>query len=150
MHFTKGVTGIGASKIGLPFSAIWEMGETKTPFNVKVEKGCCLPFYWNHPVAATRISTRLGFPSLIIGIVSMLLSICSFFRNNIVKIYNHQQGQSRESGRSKADRRGLVSSAARWATSHYFAWRIEPSLLRAAVSGRIQLQRQLLVFYGEQ
>ena len=75
---TKGVKGIGQSQVGLPFSAIWEMGETKNPFNVTVEKGCCLPYYWHHPVAATRISTRLGLPSLLLSIVSIILSLCSF------------------------------------------------------------------------
>lgn len=77
---TKGVTGIGASKIGLPFSAIWEMGETKTPFNVTVEKGCRLPYYWHHPVAANRISTKLGLISIGLAVLSIIISIilCRF------------------------------------------------------------------------
>ena len=32
-------------------------------------------FYWNHPFHATRISFKIGLPSLVISIVSLLLSI---------------------------------------------------------------------------
>lgn len=32
-------------------------------------------FYWNHPFHATRISFKVGLPSLVISVVSLLLSI---------------------------------------------------------------------------
>lgn len=45
---------------------------------VKVSKGNIwdtVMFYWNHPFHATRISFKVGFPSLLIGLLSLIISI---------------------------------------------------------------------------
>lgn len=45
---------------------------------VKVSKGNVwdtIMFYWDHPFHATRISFKVGFPALTIGIVSLIVSI---------------------------------------------------------------------------
>ena len=34
-------------------------------------------FYWNHPFHATRISTRIGLPSLVVSLVSLVLALIS-------------------------------------------------------------------------
>ncbi len=44
---------------------------------VKLSKGCWLPYYWYHPFHATRITMRLGLPSLILAIVSFIISLLS-------------------------------------------------------------------------
>lgn len=45
--------------------------------NVEVSKGSLYDvfrFYWDHPFHATRISYRLGLPSLLLSIISLVLS----------------------------------------------------------------------------
>lgn len=42
---------------------------------VQISKGRRLPYYWNHPFHATRISFRLGLISIVFAVVSLLLSI---------------------------------------------------------------------------
>lgn len=45
---------------------------------VKVSKGnICdtIMFYWDHPFHATRISFKVGLPSLLIGLISLIISI---------------------------------------------------------------------------
>lgn len=46
---------------------------------VKLSKGCWLPYYWYHPFLATRITMRLGLPSLILAIVSFIISLLPGF-----------------------------------------------------------------------
>lgn len=42
---------------------------------VRLSKGCYLSYFWYHPFHATRITMRLGLPSLILAIVSIVISI---------------------------------------------------------------------------
>ena len=45
---------------------------------VKVSKGNIwdtVMFYWNHPFHATRISFKVGLPSLLIGLISLIIGI---------------------------------------------------------------------------
>ena len=45
---------------------------------VKVSKGNVwdtIMFYWDHPFHATRISFKVGLPSLLIGLLSLIISI---------------------------------------------------------------------------
>lgn len=47
---------------------------------IKISKGNIwdiVLFYWNHPFHSTRISTRIGLPSLIFGVISLFISIYS-------------------------------------------------------------------------
>ncbi|MBQ7020380.1 MAG: hypothetical protein IJN30_05200 [Bacteroidales bacterium] len=37
-------------------------------------------FYWNHPFHATRISFKVGFPSLIIGIAALIIGIIGILK----------------------------------------------------------------------
>ena len=42
---------------------------------VQISKGRRLPYYWNHPFHATRISFRLGLISIVFALASLLLSL---------------------------------------------------------------------------
>ena len=45
---------------------------------IKISKGNIwdtIMFYWNHPFHATRISFKVGFPSLIIGILALIIGV---------------------------------------------------------------------------
>ena len=46
----------------------------ENPKTVTISKGCRLPFYYNHPDNAIRLSFKLGAISIIMGIVSILIS----------------------------------------------------------------------------
>lgn len=63
----------------LNYSSLYELvGENPDEIKgktVQISKGRRLPYYWNHPFHATRISFRLGLISIIIAVVSLLLSI---------------------------------------------------------------------------
>lgn len=52
------------------------IGETT---NVKIEKGNKFLFYWDHPSHIVRSAFKLGFLSLLLTIVSLLISIVSIF-----------------------------------------------------------------------
>jgi hypothetical protein len=45
------------------------------PKEVEVSKGCIFPFYWYHPDKAVRISFKLGLVSLLMGVISIVISI---------------------------------------------------------------------------
>lgn len=42
---------------------------------VMITRGCWFLYYWLHPNSATRISFRVGLPSLVISIISLLYSL---------------------------------------------------------------------------
>ncbi|MBR2026487.1 MAG: hypothetical protein IKA07_05060 [Alistipes sp.] len=42
---------------------------------VLITRGCRFMYYWHHPNSATRMSFRIGLPSLIIGVISLLCSL---------------------------------------------------------------------------
>ena len=73
---TKGVTGVTKGVIALPFGAMWELKiHNVQNAEVEVKKGCCLPFYWNHPDHAARVATRIGLLSVILSLIGIVLSI---------------------------------------------------------------------------
>ena len=48
---------------------------------IKISKGNIwdtIMFYWNHPFHATRISFKVGLPSLIIGVVALIVSLWQY------------------------------------------------------------------------
>ncbi len=45
-----------------------------------ITPGCVFMYYWRHPNSATRMSFRLGFPSLLLSIVSLVVGVYSVFR----------------------------------------------------------------------
>ncbi|MBQ0077083.1 MAG: hypothetical protein KBS55_00395 [Bacteroidales bacterium] len=63
----------------LNYSSLYELvGENPDEIKgkaVQISKGRRLPYYWNHPFHATRISFRLGLISIGIAVVSLLLSL---------------------------------------------------------------------------
>lgn len=63
----------------LNYSSLYELVDDKPDTikgkTVQISKGCRLPYYWNHPFHATRISFRLGLISISIAVVSLLLSL---------------------------------------------------------------------------
>lgn len=72
----------GTEKAALNYSSLYEfvddnLDEIKGK-TVQISKGCRLPYYWNHPFHATRISFRLGLISVVFASASLLLSLfCS-------------------------------------------------------------------------
>lgn len=42
---------------------------------VRITKGCSFLYYWQHPNSATRVSFRIGLPSLIISTISLFCSL---------------------------------------------------------------------------
>lgn len=56
---------------------------------ITIKPGSTLLYYWQHPNSATRMSFRIGLPSLIISIVSLICSLISpikEFVNSIIDI----------------------------------------------------------------
>lgn len=51
----------------------------KEPLEVEVSKGCIFPFYWFHPDKAIRISAKLGFLSLLLGVISFIVACISLY-----------------------------------------------------------------------
>jgi hypothetical protein len=45
-----------------------------------ITPGCVFMYYWRHPNSATRMSFRLGLPSLLLSIVSLVVGVYSVFR----------------------------------------------------------------------
>ena len=73
---TYGITGVNKEVVAMPYNSLWELGfMDKKEHKVEVEPGRWWPFYWNHPVHATRISFRLGAPALIISLISLIISL---------------------------------------------------------------------------
>ena len=74
--------GLCNDEIGLTSESIRILFDAQAPLNeeVLVVKGNffdSIMFYWNHPFHATRISTRIGLPSLLISLVSLVLALIS-------------------------------------------------------------------------
>lgn len=71
--------GIGQNELALTPASIRELAihsnSDVVGHEVEVSKGCWFCYYWNHPFHATRISFRLGFPALVISIMSLIASI---------------------------------------------------------------------------
>lgn len=42
---------------------------------VEISKGSIYKYYWNHPYHATKVATRIGIYSVVIGIISLILSL---------------------------------------------------------------------------
>ncbi len=78
---TKGINGITNDTIGLPFDALWELNAThSSPDKVaQMSKGCWLPFFFNHPNHAARISTRIGLFSICLAIIGIIISFVLHF-----------------------------------------------------------------------
>lgn len=49
----------------------------ESEMEVTVEPGSKFFFYWDHPVHATRISTRLGIYSIVISLIGIIISLFS-------------------------------------------------------------------------
>lgn len=77
------IQGIDGNSIGLTPSSISELtnGDNKKVVgrSIEVSKACSFCYYWRHPFHATRISFQLGFPSLVIGMIALIVSIISLF-----------------------------------------------------------------------
>ena len=74
--------GLGEDQVGLTSESIRILFDDQSPLNEEllVVKGNffdSIMFYWNHPFHATRISTRIGLPSLLISLVSLVLALIS-------------------------------------------------------------------------
>ncbi len=77
------IQGINGDVVGLTPASIRELTEDSNTSvvgkEVTVSKACTFFYYWYHPFHATRISFRLGFPSLILGIIAFITSLFSIF-----------------------------------------------------------------------
>lgn len=45
---------------------------------VRLSEGAVVPFYWNHPNPATRISVRMGVWGIIATLICTIVSVCVF------------------------------------------------------------------------
>ena len=71
---------LGNSDLGLTSESVRILFEnsSESEKNVKVKKGNWIDsiiYYWTHPFHATRISFKVGFPALIISVISLILSL---------------------------------------------------------------------------
>lgn len=75
----KGVsaTGFNSDIVALSPNSIMLLNdnEGKEPLKVELSEGSRLPFYWYHPDKAVRFSFKLGLISLLMGFVSIVISI---------------------------------------------------------------------------
>ena len=69
----KNMAGVTYASIHLLSDEMNDMCQTK----VILSRGNRIPFYWNNPIYAIRISMRLGSLSLALGIISLFLGILS-------------------------------------------------------------------------
>ena len=74
--------GLENGRIGLTSESVRILfdNDPASEYPVKVSKADwvdVIMFYWNHPFHATRISTRIGLPSLLISLVSLVLALIS-------------------------------------------------------------------------
>lgn len=51
------------------------------PIQVELSKGHCFPYYWYHPDKAIRLSVKLGGISLLLGVISIAVSIVGLFND---------------------------------------------------------------------
>lgn len=68
--------GLTSESVRILFDDLSDVSKEK----IKISKGNIwdfVLFYWNHPFHSTRISTRIGIPSLIFGVISLFISIYS-------------------------------------------------------------------------
>ena len=65
---------MGKKYIGLTWQSI-SMLDIEDTDDVYISKGNYLAFYWNHPIHATRISTRLGIIGIIVSIFMSIFSV---------------------------------------------------------------------------
>ena len=71
---------LGNSDLGLTSESVRILfdNSSESEKKVKVKKGNWIDliiYYWTHPFHATRISFKVGFPALIISVVSLILSL---------------------------------------------------------------------------
>lgn len=71
---------LGNSDLGLTSESVRILfdNSSESVKKVKVKKGNWIDliiYYWTHPFHATRISFKVGFPALIISVVSLMLSL---------------------------------------------------------------------------
>lgn len=69
------MSGMTQEYLGLNVRSRYMLGIEDNSEVVEVSKGCKFMFYWNHPVHATRISTRLGVWSIGLAVVAMAMSV---------------------------------------------------------------------------
>lgn len=72
---TRGITGLNEDCIGLSPNACQELGIEPNGEKVSVRKGCSWGYFWNHPNSATRVSFRIGLPSLFVGLISLIIAL---------------------------------------------------------------------------
>lgn len=75
--FSPKYEGLDDNNLALHPSSIRELGNNNeiVGSDVIVSPGSALLYYWRHPFHATRISTKLGVCSIILGILSIILTI---------------------------------------------------------------------------
>lgn len=71
----RSIIGLNEDCIGLSPNACQELGIEPNGEKAVVRKGCIWGYFWNHPNSVTRVSFRIGLPSLLVGLISLLLAI---------------------------------------------------------------------------
>lgn len=71
----RSITSLNKDSIGLSPNACQELGIEPNGEKVSVRKGCSWGYFWNHPNSATRVSFRIGLPSLFVGLISLIIAL---------------------------------------------------------------------------
>ncbi len=71
------IKGLTKDYVGLTSNSLYLLSDAtgNFPDNVELSPGKYIPFYWQHPDKAIRISVKLGFLSLFLGLLSIVISI---------------------------------------------------------------------------
>lgn len=75
--FCPDYSGITDNNLALHPSSIRELGDNKTIVgkDVEVSRGSVFLYFWKHPFHATRISTKLGFLSILLALISIAITV---------------------------------------------------------------------------
>lgn len=75
--------GINKTSIGLTLESLNLLGinlNNLNPDNLKISKGSKTLFYWNHPKHNVRVAYKLGFVSVVCGIISLIPNLFSLLK----------------------------------------------------------------------
>jgi hypothetical protein len=76
---SKGIKDLRDQTIGLSHLSCQYLGiGDEEPANLILKKGSKLLFYWYHPLHEVRIAYKLGALSLLLGLISILISMVPF------------------------------------------------------------------------
>lgn len=65
----------------LTYHSLIELVDSQDQFEnmeeLEISKGSVYKYYWNHPFHATKVATRLGVYGIVVGVISIIVSVFS-------------------------------------------------------------------------